>query len=384
MCLVVTVPRRASAQRVRSRDAGVAAVEYENGRVFSAFTLTDELSLQRERSSTTASGLLSLFQDGRWSFQGMLVGSRLTEAIPVTLPVARDWFSSMRGELALSTSTSAQQGEMPTLQLLTEARAHVMGEGRGLWAGGAFARVFDGENCRSTLLGDGGGWLRRGTTVYAMTFKPLQLEYGDLLADTEGSVRWQRWGLDLDASAGVRVGEAQRGTVAWLAGAASFPLREGVMATASVGSYPADLLQGLPGGRYLAFSVRLPTPGEGRRRGTRPPDRPAPRLPTPPDAPPSPEASITLHMAELGGGVRIVRVNAPAGTRTVEIMADFTQWAPATLTRVADGRWEMTAPVASGSHRLNVRLDGGEWLVPANLARITDEFNGVVGVVVLP
>jgi 1,4-alpha-glucan branching enzyme len=77
-----------------------------------------------------------------------------------------------------------------------------------------------------------------------------------------------------------------------------------------------------------------------------------------------------------------VRVRAPASDR-VEIMADFTDWQPVTLVRTPDGYWEATLPVARGQHRLNVRLDGGDWVVPTNVARVTDEFGGVVGLVLV-
>ena len=79
---------------------------------------------------------------------------------------------------------------------------------------------------------------------------------------------------------------------------------------------------------------------------------------------------------------RIVRVRAPASER-VEIMADFTDWMPLALVKTPEGVWEITVSVTRGAHRLNVRLDGGDWLVPTNVARVTDEFGGVVGLVLV-
>jgi 1,4-alpha-glucan branching enzyme len=78
----------------------------------------------------------------------------------------------------------------------------------------------------------------------------------------------------------------------------------------------------------------------------------------------------------------VVRVRAPACER-VEIMADFTQWEPVQLVRTPNGFWEVTLPMRPGPHRINVRLDGGDWVVPTNVARVTDDFGGVVGLLIV-
>jgi hypothetical protein len=64
-------------------------------------------------------------------------------------------------------------------------------------------------------------------------------------------------------------------------------------------------------------------------------------------------------------------------------MADFTDWVAVPLVRTPAGVWEINLPISGGQHRLNVRLDGGDWVVPTNVARVTDEFGGVVGLVLV-
>ena len=54
------------------------------------------------------------------------------------------------------------------------------------------------------------------------------------------------------------------------------------------------------------------------------------------------------------------------------------------LERVAEGVWEVVLRVASGMHRLNVRVDGGRWLAPAGTTHAADEFGGQVGMVAVP
>jgi 1,4-alpha-glucan branching enzyme len=79
---------------------------------------------------------------------------------------------------------------------------------------------------------------------------------------------------------------------------------------------------------------------------------------------------------------QIFNVYAPRARR-VELMGDFTDWHPVELSREADGRWTVTLPVASGAHRLNIRVDSGDWIVPPGVTPVKDEFNGVVGTVII-
>jgi len=40
-------------------------------------------------------------------------------------------------------------------------------------------------------------------------------------------------------------------------------------------------------------------------------------------------------------------------------------------------------PLAAGVHRVNVRVDGGEWRVPTGLSAVDDDFEGKVGLLVV-
>ena len=62
MCLFA-IGGRAQAP-VRTRDASFAVVRYETGVTAGALTLYDAVSLTRQRSTTAAFGLLSVFNDG--------------------------------------------------------------------------------------------------------------------------------------------------------------------------------------------------------------------------------------------------------------------------------------------------------------------------------
>jgi 1,4-alpha-glucan branching enzyme len=75
-------------------------------------------------------------------------------------------------------------------------------------------------------------------------------------------------------------------------------------------------------------------------------------------------------------------VRAPGAGR-VELVGDFTDWDPLALQRTRGDTWEITLPLASGTHRLNVRVDGGEWGVPPGISAAPDEFGGVVGLLLI-
>jgi hypothetical protein len=79
---------------------------------------------------------------------------------------------------------------------------------------------------------------------------------------------------------------------------------------------------------------------------------------------------------------RLVRIHIP-DARTVEIMGDFTNWEPRPTTRNG-ATFESTMRVTSGTHRLLLRIDGGEWRPPGNTPAVDDDFGGRVGLLVVP
>jgi hypothetical protein len=379
LCLIL-VASSAAAQPVRTNDASFSAVQYEGGRYASALSFDQSVFITRERSSTLADAVVSLFDDGRWSALGELSGTRYSKPITVPqlgVPFARDYyipfFRAMRGEMSFTALGSAQQGLMPTLHFLPQARLHFLDVQRGMWAGGGFARTFDGEEWRTTLLGDLGAWFRRGSTVISANMHPQQLQNGDLMSDFGATIDHSLGAVSVASTLGWRMGQANRVDVGWVAVGATFPINRRLLATASIGNYPADLLQGIPAARFVSLSIRLPSRSRFPRRDGRLDSATQPVAAT--DG-----VILRISAADSARAPRVIRVRAPASER-LEIMADFTEWLPVTLVRTPAGVWEITLAVPPGPHRLNVRLDGGDWVVPTNVARVTDEFGGVVGLI---
>jgi hypothetical protein len=90
---------------------------------------------------------------------------------------------------------------------------------------------------------------------------------------------------------------------------------------------------------------------------------------------------VRVAALRVGSEVRI-DVSGVGGAR-VEMMADFTEWQPVPLVRDGDV-WRVTRAITPGLHRIALRVDGGEWLVPRNLPRSEDELVGAVGLINVP
>jgi hypothetical protein len=94
--------------------------------------------------------------------------------------------------------------------------------------------------------------------------------------------------------------------------------------------------------------------------------------------------TVNAAMIQFTGtaDTRTVRIHVP-DARTVEIMGDFTNWEPRVMTRNG-AVFESVLRVTSGTHRLMVRIDAGEWRAPANTPAVDDDFGGRVGLLVVP
>ena len=364
---------------VRSRDASFAVVRYESGQTNGALTLYDAVILANERSTRSGYSLLSVFDDGRVSMQGGLEAARRSAALPVVAQF-RPWFTAVRGEMVVDAATTIQTGFMPTAALTGRARIRFERDDQGGHAEGAVARAFDGRIWQTVLMGEARAWMRRGSVVSGFRTTAMQLGVGDVLTDNEGEVEWLAGRGVVSSSLGVRLGEAERGTTAWGGASITWPVLLDAWATLSLGSYPADLIQNLPSGRYVSFGLRLP---HGRLPAFR-----RPPLPPPPPRPRTPDLPVSLRLAMVTGPsldsthIREVAVWAP-GARVIELMADFVDWVPVPLIRQPNGEWRGYYRIAPGLHRVNIRIDGADLDVPLNWPTDKDEFLGTVALVLV-
>jgi hypothetical protein len=122
----------------------------------------------------------------------------------------------------------------------------------------------------------------------------------------------------------------------------------------------------VPGARYGTVGLRFAIGGRSpaqRARGT------------------NAETKSSNRPMLLVAGRKLTIGGAPA--RTAEVMGDFTDWKPRPLVPMSGGRWTLPTALSPGVHYLNVRFDGGAWLVPSGAFKVDDGFGGVAGMIVV-
>lgn len=298
----------------------------------------------------------------------------------------------LSGDFGLSTERPVRTA----LRWDVMGRLHTRGEVTGAWLGAGVGGVGTGRQTAALTRLEGGlrsgvgpagfrVWLAR--TSFGV--RPgVGGSFGDSREDTLGAGGKQvveytdlgtRAALDLGryevgATLVRRWGSAALGnsalrSVAWEMSAVWW-VRPSVGLVASVGHSLPELSLAMPGARYRSLGVRLALgapPRRGARSGGAPPvtaDNAAgtPRL-----------VLATPHRLAIVG---------PAADRA-EVMGDFTDWQPRPLVPTGEGRWALDAALTRGLHQMNVRFDGGEWVVPAGTVAVEDGFGGRVGIFVV-
>jgi hypothetical protein len=79
-------------------------------------------------------------------------------------------------------------------------------------------------------------------------------------------------------------------------------------------------------------------------------------------------------------GSRVIVLRLDHGSQ-IDIMGDFTEWEAVPMRQTAAHTWTVALPISVGAHRLNIRVDGGEWQVPPGMPALPDDFGGMAGVI---
>lgn len=360
------------AQITGSLDVGAASVAYDEFLRSNVATLSPTFRVETGRANFVARGAYSRFlESGNYSFEGTLAASVISPAV---------W--KVRGELFATASNTrySRLGDSAATNLLAVGRVHVANADRGLWLGPGLGVVTQGFNFPDDLVQlDAGAWWRSHETTLTAQVIPTRIgsiKYADLVLGG----RWSPRRTEVTATAGYRVGERATGASRWMEVGGSYWVTSHLALLAGGGVFPTELWRGLPGGRYASVALRVAT-----------------------HAPP---ASDPQRLAELvqpyelsrlrrqrgaatqftvvveTDGTRTLRVAAPGATR-VEMIADFTDWAPVPLVPSGRGTFSLNVFLSPGVHRVNVRLDGGPWVAPPGLSVVRDEFGGEVGLLVV-
>ncbi|MEO8451154.1 MAG: glycogen-binding domain-containing protein [Gemmatimonadota bacterium] len=360
-------------QAVGTLGIGASVVEYDGFLPSRAAVLAPALRFDAANVSLGAQAGWTVFESGHHVFQGTAAAAWLSPP--------RGWW---RVELSGSAGASKYAAEPGSGHALGGARVHFFGR-----QGGGSLGATTGVSSEGAGLGrvpveiSVAGWSVRNRVALVGSVSATWIG-PDRYVDVLGAVRWSGARVELEAKAGarpwtaspVRVGDAHVGVFGEVS--ALVPLARRIALTLSGGSYASDPVRRVLAAKYFTAGLRLDLLG---RSG----------LPIPSIAVALARAErrvsadaggVQLEIAE-SGNPRTVRVQV-RGAQSVELMGDFTDWAPVALTRSGDGAWEIRLTVPPGVYRLNVRVDGGRWVAPAGTRLERTEFGGPVGVVVVP
>jgi hypothetical protein len=262
---------------------------------------------------------------------------------------------------------------------------------------GVFSTLGAGSTRRASarfysLAWDAGAWMQRGRVTGLLALRrsftndfPL-MESSDIflsrpgkhysVQDVQGVITARISRVELQASGAVRNGfDATDGHGSSLFGSATMHLNSHVALLINGVKQLADLLSGVPEATVVGASLRVSLPG--RRSNVAPLLSNSDTI----SRPASPFATqINRHVG--GGASVIVHVDAPPSA-TVELSGSFNDWTAVPVPRSANG-FALIIELPSGTHRIAVRVNGGEWKSPAGLARIKDDLGGEAGLVVVP
>jgi hypothetical protein len=364
----------AHAQTSATLGMSASVIEYEGYLASGAATLAPALRYDHRNISAGGQGSWTVFESGNSIVQGSGAAAWL-------MPVGALFGVEVSGAAGISKYADTPAGG----HALGRGRLHLAVDRNGAWAGATAGVVGDGST-RSSVQMEIGLWGVRGRLAVLGTVTGTSVG-PDHHIDLLGAARWTGERVDLETRVGVRpwtdsggdIGEAVRGVFAEARALVSLGTR--IALALSAGSDPADPVRRVLAARYFTAGLRLSLlpPAEARSPSVAGTTLAALRTRASAVNAPAEAPAITF---EATNSLHTIRIHA-IGAQSVELMADFTDWQPVALRRVEAGTWELRMAVSTGVHRLNIRIDGGEWRVPAGTREETGEFGGVVGVVVV-
>lgn len=348
-------------------DLTAANVHYDGFLPSFAASLSPAARWQQGLFTLDARATVLWFESGNTSSQGLVAASAFTPAL-----------GRWRGELAATAGASSYERFASYRDALSAVRIHFLAPGGGVWVGATLGLTVFGSDSRPVRAATLAAWTVRRAATFTASITATHV--GDTTyADLSGLGEWTRGNVILDGALGARVWSRFAGRGVYGEASAVVALRPTLALVFAGGRYATDPTRGSVAGRYVSAGVRIV--------GLRPP-RPERFDPGALSAsfhrgaaaadPPAAPASIEVTNA---GGTCTFVVHAAA--TQVEIASDVSGWQPVLLAPAGADTWTVTLPVTPGLHRLNVRLDGGAWLVPGGLTPVADEFGGSVGLFVV-
>ncbi len=355
------------AQTTATLELGGSVVEYDGFLVSGAALVAPSLRHDTPNLTVGAQGAWVLFESGSSVLQG-------TAAAAWRTPPRGKWRAEFSGSMGASKYADTQGFG----HVLGRARAHFRDGPQGAWFGAGTGQSF-GDSTETPIELGVGVWGVRSPIAFAGTITSSWLDDGSYV-DVVGTARWSQGTLQLDGQLGARAARDGFGRGAYGEVTALVAFAETLQLALSGGRYPADPVRGVVGAEYVTVGLRIAlTPAR--------PDL----VPTIAEA--MVQAADRLAESNYGSSARVEVVSTNgqrtlrvlvASAQSIELMGDFTDWQPVLLRQVRMGTWETLTGIPPGVHRLNIRVDGGPWLVPRGTRLEETEFGGAVGVVVVP
>jgi hypothetical protein len=191
------------------------------------------------------------------------------------------------------------------------------------------------------------------------------------VTDLTGSFRWNLDRFEVAGELGTRVGstaDVASNSKNWLSGTFTMWLAPRAAFVVGGGTQPSNPARGIPARTFGTVGMMF-----------------ASAWPSKSSVPVSDVnlARIAFFEAkpiEAGMQKIVVRV---ARVESVDVMGDFSDWTPLTMVRRGRDLWELSVPLTPGRHQINIRTDGGKWVAPPGLPKISDMFSGEVGVLIV-
>ncbi|HET7599728.1 MAG TPA: glycogen-binding domain-containing protein [Gemmatimonadales bacterium] len=376
------MPGAAAAQVRAALDVGAGASRTDGTLGGGVVSFAPSLALDAGPLRLDAYGIYSSASAGRWNFEGFIapvLRSPRLGPVRAELGGEFDWTSHRR-----TSGTATALGE---LRAVVEPFSAVT-----LWAGYGLGNAYSFSQRRPVARTRYGGSGRVGSLEVGLSLTATSFDYAPggvfdpraaptaavdtVRRITRGSytdaVLTGRWGvasLALDASVGRRMSRTTPALTIWSA-TATKRITPDLALVASAGRAPQDPVTALPGSRYfvVGFRVLVGAPSRAAPPRSRAAESKAGRAP------------LTIGPNVGAGREILLRVS---GAHAVELRGDFTDWDPVTLEAAGDEEWRAVLPIATGLHRMAMRVDGGNWTAPPGTHPVESEFGGTVGEVVV-
>src|SRR5690348_10124379 len=408
LTFVLLAPQGALAQVASKLQAGSITTQQDGEVPASVFSVAPGIRVDLPYFALAAHGSAWLTGQQWQIADGTLSGTLITPTV-----------NRFRAELIGNASRAFFDQSLENDQLDAQARLHMLlSQNSGIWVGGGVARPWRIAVVSAVDVTGGGAWTRVGDGMLSGTYtnffftkvaatrdsagtiatcsahndpvpisssgntalasssapaEPNDCRRQSRFSDVEGTVNWAYGWLELTGQAGYRFGDSYDVTPdsrRWAAGTAVLWITNRVAAVMGGGRVPANPSRGLPARNYANFGMMLSTSSIPRT--------------TVPVAPRTTLAAVRdFEVRPLATGTQKITVRV-GGVETVEVMGDFSDWTALVLMRRGRDMWDITLPVTTGVHEINLRLDGGPWLAPPGLPTRRDSFNGDVGLLVVP